>query len=75
MKVYQVWDHDPMDGSYGKDYLAETYRKRSDAQHEVDRRNAEWRKYFENAAIDGKRRAETETWCWQHARLVESTVK
>lgn len=75
MTVYQVWDHDPMDGSAGHDYCAETFKKKTDAMADCDRRNAAWKAFFVKNAMDGVRRAETEPWNWQHAHVKPVTLK
>ncbi len=74
MKIFEVWDHDPMDGSAGRDYIAARYLTRKEANADVRKRNAEWRAYFETNATDGKRRAAKEPWNWQHAFVVAGPV-
>jgi hypothetical protein len=73
-EIYHVYDHDPMDGSYGKDYLAGTYASREAAEAEVDRRNEAWKAFWIATATDGAARV-GETWNWKHARLVIGQLK
>ena len=70
--IYEVWDLDTMDD---RDYIAARYRSETDAQADVDARNAASRLRFERAAEDGVRRAEREPWCWRQARLVTAELK
>ena len=74
MKIFEVWDHDPMDGSAGRDYIAARYLTRKEANADVLKRNAKWRARFEMNATDGKLRAAKEPWCWKFARVVEAKV-
>ena len=74
MKIYQVWDFDPMASAMGDVYLAKTFRDKADAEAEVEKRNAAWRADFEEHAANGKYRASTEPWNWQHASITESEL-
>lgn len=75
MKIYELWDHDPMASSMGADYLAKTFAKREDAEAERDRRNAAAKARFVKEAQNGRRRAESEPWNWQHARVEERVLE
>lgn len=74
MTIYEVWDHDPMASSMGRDYIAARYFDRDKADADASARNSAWRADFERTAQDGKRRVVTEPWCWQHARVVAVEV-
>lgn len=67
MTIYEVWDHDAMDGSMGSDYIAARYMSRDAADADANQRNHDSRLRFERNATNGKDRAERETWCWKHA--------
>jgi len=66
MTVYIVWDFDPMDGSYGSDYLARIHATREGAQTDMDDRNKKWLSRWR--AATGEDRVH-ETWNWRHAQV------
>ncbi len=73
MKIYQVWDWDPMASNWGDDYLAATYASQADAEQDVERRNAESRARWVKAV--GAARVEREPSLWNKARWNAVSVK
>ena len=57
-----------------KDYLAETYASRADAEAAVTRLNDASKAHWIATASNGAKRLR-ETWNWQRARIVVGTLK